>query len=107
MDEHNPSVSENTELPQASEPAAAEPSPFHELEKEIDLNTLFPEADRDLNALFPDEDMRHLLKSLQKNKKDLHRMRERFTEENDIEEVDVEEALEHLQNEAEETPDAL
>ncbi|MBC8283173.1 MAG: hypothetical protein H8E32_05110, partial [Nitrospinae bacterium] len=39
---------------------------------EVDLNEIFPDADKDLNDLFPDEETKLLLKKMQKNKKDLH-----------------------------------
>ena len=45
---------------------------------EIDLNELFPQSDKDLNDLFPDEETKVLLKKMQKNKKDLHIMADRF-----------------------------
>ena len=48
---------------------------------EIDLNELFPQSDKDLNDLFPDEETKVLLKKMQKNKKDLHIMTDRFLEE--------------------------
>ena len=48
---------------------------------EIDLNELFPQSDTDLNDLFPDEETRMLLKKVQKNKKDLQIMTDRFMEE--------------------------
>ena len=48
---------------------------------EIDLNELFPQSDKDLNDLFPDEETKLLLKKMQKNKKDLHMMTDRFLEE--------------------------
>ena len=48
---------------------------------EIDLNELFPQSDKDLNDLFPDEETKMLLKKMQKNKKDLHIMTDRFLEE--------------------------
>ena len=48
---------------------------------EIDLNELFPQSDKDLNDLFPDEETKMLLKKMQKNKKDLHTMTDRFLEE--------------------------
>jgi hypothetical protein len=50
-------------------------------EQEIDLNHLFPNEETDLNDLFPDEETRQLLKKVQRNKKDLHTMTDRFTEE--------------------------
>ena len=65
-----PPVKEN-DLP-ASEPA----------EKEIDLNVLFPEEGGDLNALFEDDEIKRLLKNISKNKKDLHSMKDRISEEN-------------------------
>ena len=49
---------------------------------EIDLNELFPQSEKDLNDLFPDEETKLLLKKMQKNKKDLHIMTDRFLEEN-------------------------
>ena len=48
---------------------------------EIDLNELFPQSDKDLNDLIPDEETRMLLRKMQKNKKDLHIMTDRFLEE--------------------------
>jgi len=65
-----PAVEEN-DLP-ATEPA----------EKEIDLNVLFPEEGSDLNALFEDDEIKRLLKNISKNKKDLHTIKDRISEEN-------------------------
>ncbi|MCH8208796.1 MAG: hypothetical protein IIA62_07090 [Nitrospinae bacterium] len=48
--------------------------------EEIDLNRIFPEVETNLNALFPDQEMKRLLKKVQKNKKDLTALRERFEE---------------------------
>ena len=48
---------------------------------EVDLNELFPEEDKDLNELFPDEETKLLLKKMQKNRKDLHIMTDRFLDE--------------------------
>ena len=48
---------------------------------EIDLNELFPQSEKDLNDLFPDEETKMLLKKMQKNKKDLYIMTDRFLEE--------------------------
>ncbi len=48
---------------------------------EVDLNELFPDEDKDLNDLFPDEETKLLLKKMQKNKKDLHTMTDRFLDE--------------------------
>mgnify|MGYP006966885341 CR=1 FL=1 len=50
-------------------------------EQEIDLNAVFPDEESDLNDLFPDEEIRMLLKKVQRNKKDLHTMTDRFTDE--------------------------
>jgi len=49
---------------------------------EIDLNEVFPDEDKDLNVLFQDEETKILLKKMQKNKKDLHTMTDRFLDEN-------------------------
>jgi hypothetical protein len=57
--------------------------PAEPVEKEIDLNLLFPDSEKDLNALFPDADIKHLLKSVTRNKKDLHSLKERFLQENE------------------------
>ena len=51
-----------------------------EAEEEIDLNQVFPEEDTDLNELFPDQEMRTLLKKVQRNKKDLGKMKDRFSD---------------------------
>ena len=51
-----------------------------EAEEEIDLNQVFPEEDTDLNELFPDQEMRTLLKKVQRNKKDLSKMKDRFSD---------------------------
>ena len=48
---------------------------------EIDLNEVFPDEDKDLNDLFQDEEIKILLKKMQKNKKDLHTMTDRFLDE--------------------------
>ena len=61
----------------------ASSNPLEPVEKEIDLNLLFPDSETDLNALFPDADIKHLLKSVTKNKKDLHSLKERFIQENE------------------------
>lgn len=49
-------------------------------EEEIDLNPLFPEEETDLNELFPEPELRSLLKKVQRNKKDLGKMKDRFSE---------------------------
>ena len=51
--------------------------------KKIDLNELFPDAETDLNDLFPDIEIKHLLKSITKNKKDMSAIKERLTNENE------------------------
>ena len=51
-------------------------------EQTIDLNELFPDAETDLNNLFPDDEVRHLLKNIIKNKKDLGLIKERLATEN-------------------------
>jgi hypothetical protein len=48
---------------------------------EIDLNEIFPDEDKNLNDLFQDEETKILLKRMQKNKKDLHTMTDRFLDE--------------------------
>ena len=48
---------------------------------EIDLNEIFPNEDKNLNDLFQDEETKILLKKMQKNKKDLHTMTDRFLDE--------------------------
>ncbi len=55
----------------------------HPHEKEIDLNELFPNSETDLNDLFPDADIKHLLKGITKNKKDMNAIKERLTIENE------------------------
>ena len=52
-------------------------------EKEIDLNELFPDSETNLNELFPDAEVKHLLKSITKNKKDMNLIKERLTNENE------------------------
>jgi len=51
-----------------------------EAEEEIDLNHLFPGEETDLNELFPEKEMRSLLKKVQRNKKDLGKMKDRFSD---------------------------
>ncbi len=68
--------------PQASAEPAAESPAAESHAHEIDLNTLFPDAEEDLNALFPDEEMKQFLKSVSRNKKDLSALNERFIQEN-------------------------
>ena len=51
-------------------------------EQTIDLNKLFPDADTDLNNLFPDDEVKHLLKNIIKNKKDMGLIKEHLATEN-------------------------
>jgi hypothetical protein len=61
-------------------PGDMEADPSTEVEEEIDLNHLFPEEETDLNDLFPEKEMRSLLKKVQRNKKDLGKMKDRFSD---------------------------
>ena len=54
----------------------------HINEQAIDLNKLFPDAETDLNNLFPDDEVKHLLKNIIKNKKDMSLIKERLATEN-------------------------
>ena len=69
-DDESPSTQEETPLEK------------HLDEQTIDLNGLFPDADTDLNNLFPDYEVKHLLKNIIKNKKDLGLIKERLATEN-------------------------
>lgn len=51
-------------------------------EPEVDLNEIFPDEENDLNDLFPDEETKLLLKKIQRNKKDLNTMTDRFADDN-------------------------
>lgn len=88
MSDEHPPVPESSK-PQAAEESSAE-TPVPTPEKEIDLNALFPDAEDDLNTLFQDEDLKHLLKSVSKNKKDLHALKNRFLEENETDDDESE-----------------
>lgn len=72
-----PEESLKAEIP-ATEGLDAEPTA--EPEEEIDLNHLFPEEETNLNDLFPEKEMRSLLKKVQRNKKDLGKMKDRFSD---------------------------
>ena len=61
-------------------PEVSEVDASTEAEEEIDLNHLFPEEDTDLNELFPEKEMRTLLKKVQRNQKDLGKMKDRFSD---------------------------
>jgi len=65
-------------------PSMQEETPLekHLDEQTIDLNELFPDADTDLNNLFPDDEVKHLLKNIIKNKKDMGLIKERLATEN-------------------------
>jgi len=65
-------------------PSMQEETPLekHLDEQTIDLNKLFPDADTDLNNLFPDYEVKHLLKNIMKNKKDMGLIKERLATEN-------------------------
>ena len=55
-------------------------------EQDVDLNELFPDAEADLNRLFPDAKVKHLLKNIIKNKKDMGSIKERLSNENKVSE---------------------
>jgi len=81
MSEEKQSASDS---PQPAQETAGEAHPDNEPpEKEIDLNSIFPDAETDLNALFPDRDIKLLLKKINKDKKDLHSLKDRFLLENE------------------------
>jgi len=69
-DDESPSMQEESSLEK------------HLDEQTIDLNELFPDADTDLNNLFPDYEVKHLLKNIIKNKKDMGLIKERLATEN-------------------------
>ena len=69
-DDESPSMQEETSLEK------------HPDEQTIDLNELFPDSDTDLNNLFPDDEVKHLLKNIIKNKKDMGLIKERLATEN-------------------------
>jgi hypothetical protein len=56
----------------------------HPNEQDVDLNELFPDTETDLNRLFPDAEVKHLLKNIIKNKKDMGSIKERLANENKI-----------------------
>ena len=79
---NSPSENERIENIKVEEEVVFKPQNELPFPNEVDLNDLFPEEDKDLNELFPDEETKLLLKKMQKNKKDLHLMTDRFLEEN-------------------------
>ena len=89
MDENTQNEIPQDIAPQAvtDEAPASDPAKipaFPKEEEDIDLNTLYPEEDGDLNALFPEQEIKNLLKKIQKSKKDLSRMKDRFVEDKDL-----------------------
>ena len=78
---NNPLGNERIEDIEAAEETVYQPQNELPFPTEVDLNELFPEEDKDLNELFPDEETKVLLKNMQKNKKDLHIMTDRFLDE--------------------------
>jgi len=60
-------------------------------EQTIDLNELFPDTEADLNNLFPEEEVKHLLKKIIKNKKDMGMIKKRLTTENETSDDNKEE----------------
>ncbi len=90
-------VPENSIAADEPAPATQEELPVveHPHEKEIDLNELFPDAETDLNDLFPDTEIKHLLKGITKNKKDMNTIKERLTTENETPEEKEEEPAEN------------
>ena len=78
---NNPSGNEPVENIETEGEPVFKPQNELPFPNEVDLNDLFPEEDKDLNELFPDEETKLLLKKMQKNKKDLHIMTDRFLDE--------------------------
>ena len=83
-------------------------------EPEVDLNEVFPNEENDLNDLFPDKETKLLLKKIQRNKKDLNTMADRFADDdwlgNTVDEKDtpkVKTASSEISNEPQETTDNL
>ena len=78
---NSPSENERIDNTEVEEEVVFKPQNELPFPNEVDLNDLFPEEDKDLNELFPDEETKLLLKKMQKNKKDLHIMTDRFLDE--------------------------
>ena len=78
---NNPSGNEPVENIEAEGGPVFKPQNELPFPTEVDLNELFPKEDKDLNELFPDEETKLLLKKMQKNKKDMHIMTDRFLDE--------------------------
>ena len=84
--EQNPTpqpVARNSAIDNTSSAQEETPLEKHPGKQEIDLNELFPDAETDLNNLFPDAKVKHLLKSIIKNKKDMGSIEERLATENE------------------------
>ena len=78
---NNPLENKHIDDIEAGEETVYQPQNELPFPTEVDLNEVFPEEDKDLNGLFPDEETKLLLKKMQKNKKDLHIMTDRFLDE--------------------------
>ena len=78
---NNPSGNEPVEKIETEGEPVFKPQNELPFPTEVDLNELFPKEDKDLNELFPDEETKLLLKKMQKNKKDMHIMTDRFLDE--------------------------
>ncbi|MFQ5672887.1 MAG: hypothetical protein ACE5G9_07325 [Nitrospinales bacterium] len=61
-------------------PAQTDKPAHQPVEREIDLNAVFPDETNDLNALFPDADMKRFLKKIDHNKKEIQKMTQNFAE---------------------------
>jgi len=86
IQEQNSTPQPITKTPASTDesPSVQEETPLekHLDEQTINLNELFPDADTDLNNLFPDYEVKHLLKNIIKNKKDMGLIKERLATEN-------------------------
>jgi hypothetical protein len=80
--EQTPPEPLNTEIVEDDEKIFAPQNELPFPESEVDLNEVFPGEESDLNDLFPDEETKLLLKKIQRNKKDLHTMTDRFVDDN-------------------------
>ena len=80
--EQTPPESLNNEIVEDGEKIFAPQNELPFPESEVDLNKVFPGEENDLNDLFPDEETKLLLKKIQRNKKDLHTMTDRFVDDN-------------------------
>ena len=80
--EQTPPESLNNEIVEDGKKIFAPQNELPFPESEVDLNEVFPSEESDLNDLFPDEETKLLLKKIQRNKKDLHTMTDRFVDDN-------------------------